>query len=352
MHLYCTNTLLKYTNATEEIIECNPMFAWSGHIMKVHKSSTVLFIHHKTCACMIVHKVKKEDLIDIKQLFKSTLIQFLQNNQIKEEIITNYCNSLDQLYLHSSYSKKMTSVLKEYSLLLQNLPLCDGYQAYASMYATHTYSKSNIFTTNFFVAFTDFYKEQCCFCTQYEIEVSFDVKVYKVKRRLWIPSFYNLDDLHYVIQKAFGWINSQPFSFYVCNQEYVNDAEGYYKDCNPCFKGNLNIVFSMKKTITYYYDPELQWTHKCKLIHIHNNAPGIFPKVIKEDDYVVLDDACDINEYHEQKQILGNPSDYRYRDTLQKLSQQKILSSSLRTSLDDYISRSLFPQKSTFDFDD
>jgi hypothetical protein len=114
----------------------------------------------------------------------------------------------------------------------------------------------------------------------YELDISIDLDSEVILRRVVVPSYYTLDDLHIVIQKLFGWKNSHlhAFTHTKSGKSYkppYDDIDEYGQSSNSKSIA-LDQVFDKFDEWVYTYDFGDDWKHDilCRM-SIHQPQPII-----------------------------------------------------------------------------
>jgi hypothetical protein len=147
-----------------------------------------------------------------------------------------------------------------------------------------------------------------------------------VWRKVLVPGTFNLDDLHNVIQCAFGWDNDHLYQFsekgygspliYAIPNDYNEDAE----DSTVTL---LSEVFvKMGQTYTYIYDFGDDWVHKITVEAIHEIAIPK-PKIISGKGTCPPEDCGGPFGYLYLLEVLSDPKHEEYRQMMKWLGLKK-----------------------------
>lgn len=185
------------------------------------------------------------------------VLSFLQKNKH-----TFLRKMMDEQVWSREKKKRMDEMNQE---MIDSLPpeMNDFFQGLNNMFNQEEEKQS----TDNVIDFPSDYQEP----KSYAIQLRIDLAGYKppIWRRVLVPFYYDLDDLHEVIQNSFEWENEHLYQFIIEGQFYQPDI-GAMDDLGefpPQDTASMTLgeVFVFNKTIDYIYDFGDDWQHKVKL---------------------------------------------------------------------------------------
>ncbi|MEO3416142.1 plasmid pRiA4b ORF-3 family protein [Roseovarius sp. CAU 1744] len=115
-----------------------------------------------------------------------------------------------------------------------------------------------------------------------EIEIKLDEIEFDISRRLQVPAYIRLDQLHLALQAAMGWKNIHSYSFEANGIIWgLPDPDFGYGDLPP---SNITLIEVIEKTgvksLCYLYDFGDQWEHTLLIGNSSDPKPGLlYPRL-------------------------------------------------------------------------
>ncbi|BDD03163.1 plasmid pRiA4b ORF-3 family protein [Aureibacter tunicatorum] len=112
-----------------------------------------------------------------------------------------------------------------------------------------------------------------------ELKITLNDMSPKVERWVTVPSDFNFEELHLVIQGAMGWKNAHLYTFNEEGREDLikigviidEDWAENYRDARHIYL--LDELDKIGKKYVYNYDLKDNWLHKVELLHINDMEP-------------------------------------------------------------------------------
>jgi len=171
--------------------------------------------------------------------------------------------------------------------------------------------------------------------TKYNRVYQFRIKLEDIEPSIWrviqVPEPYTFWDLHVAIQDAMGWHDCHLHEFILIKplteekirigippEEFLDD------ETIPGWKEMIADYFSMKnQTAVYTYDFGDNWQHTIALEKIlPKEEKQVYPRCIDGKRACPPEDCGSIPGYEDILQILDNPEDEEYEETIQWLGGQ------------------------------
>jgi len=169
---------------------------------------------------------------------------------------------------------------------------------------------------------------------KYNKVYQFRIKLEHIEPEIWrviqVPENYSFWDLHVAIQDAMGWQDRHLHEFILTNplsgekrrigipsEEFMDD------ETIPGWKELIAMYFSMKnKNAIYIYDFGDDWQHVITLEKIvPREEKQDYPRCIAGERACPPEDCGSIPGYEDILEILENPDDEEYEETIQWLGE-------------------------------
>lgn len=136
----------------------------------------------------------------------------------------------------------------------------------------------------------------------------------KVVRRLDVPDYIRLDDLHLFIQAAMGWENCHLWGFNArrYGEHFHWSPEEYFSEVPETISDVLSVLHG-KREIEYLYDYGDSWSHRIRIGPIQEpRTDRTYPYLVGGSGKCPLEDIGGVWGYAEFLDAFDNPdSDYR-----------------------------------------
>lgn len=134
----------------------------------------------------------------------------------------------------------------------------------------------------------------------------------KVWRRVVVPEHFNLEELHKVIQMAFGW---GTYHLYMFSPKGYGSYPSYGDGEEDGDPGQVTVgqIFKKYKKFKYIYDFGDDWTHTITLEKIGGEKISI-PSLLSGAGKCPPEDCGGIPGYANMLEVLNNPKGSEYKD--------------------------------------
>jgi hypothetical protein len=158
----------------------------------------------------------------------------------------------------------------------------------------------------------------------YVLRVSIKESRPPIWRKLSVPGHFSLDDLHIVLQIAFGWENDHMHSFTIGSTEYgMPEAIDMMDVCDDSGIVDENTVrldglLAEKQKFTYLYDFGDSWEHVItvsKVIPVEDGGEPPAPLCLGGQRAGPPEDCGGIWRYEEMLEIVKDPAHEQYEET-------------------------------------
>jgi hypothetical protein len=155
--------------------------------------------------------------------------------------------------------------------------------------------------------------------TTYTLRVSIKESTPLIWRELSVPADYTLEDLHRVIQIAFGWEDDHMHSFTVNAVDYSMVGEEFDAGEDPVFEDEVclsDLNLHSRQKFTYLYDFGDCWEHEVRVSKIVQagveKEDGTRPRCLGGERAAPLEDSGGVWDYENMLEILKDPNHARY----------------------------------------
>ena len=150
----------------------------------------------------------------------------------------------------------------------------------------------------------------------YELDVILDLDQEQVIRRVLVPNYFTLDDLHVVIQKLFGWMDYHLHQFMNLSNHHIyaplEDVFIVHDDTLNSRSMSVEDAFKDFDEWLYTYDFGDDWQHTIICNHTINQPEPIIPFCSFYDGENVPEDVGGIHGYHHFKQVMSQETHEAY----------------------------------------
>lgn len=289
MFIHCTKKLLdqlgvKPASGEEE----EALFSWHANLITVNRKKTVVFTNDLNRYVVILHGLKAKDFKKLDELFLQGIKEVFRKEGIKEELIEKYI-------LHS---KEITiSKTKNRTLVARLNKACENVEYFSDYLDEDTVFQSDLSIRissllvgdgkNYFQPNEEMYKDFEVFAGEpifstvaVQLKVSLQLEKQHVWRRLVVPINRTFENLHDILQTAFGWNNYHFHEFYIydkatSDKPIVNlvcdeEAFGFPSEIEMRLEKGIPLseFIPLYKNLMYRYDFGDDWQHDIEVEQI------------------------------------------------------------------------------------
>lgn len=226
MLIQCTKKLLEQLDVTVTSgVEGEPLFSWHANLFIINRRKTLVLVNDLTRYAVVLYGLKGKDFKKIDELMVEAIRVALHEEGIKEEVIESYLNHSQKVtftktkdrthvsrmnkacdYVHS-YSRNLDPLLifqPRVGKLVSMFIVGDGKNRY--LYPYEEMHKR----------LEDFAGQPIFGSRAVQLKVTLRLGGQSVWRRLVVPLHRTFDQLHDILQVAFGWrdCHLHEFTFY------------------------------------------------------------------------------------------------------------------------------------------
>lgn len=338
MIIHCTKKLLAElkmkpdTNVENE--EWEPLFSWHANVIVINRRKTVVLVNDENRYTVVLHGLKAKDIKMLDQLIFQAIKETFQAEGIKDEIIEKYLShskaitfsktkdrtlvsrmnkACENIYFFDEYIENESLIQTRLSLVISRLLVGDG--------------KNSYFDPN-----EKMYKDLEAFAGKpiismraIQLKVTLQIENHPVWRRLIVPSNRTFNELHDVLQVAFGWQDYHLHEFYIHNDTDENpvinlvcDSEAFNFPKKVEMKLETDIKLSeyipSYKKITYIYDFGDYWRHRIEVEGEITDYSTHHPICVEGKGNTPPEDVGGESGYESFAKIMANPDHPEFKE--------------------------------------
>jgi hypothetical protein len=304
MHIGLTNKLMVYAKLPETKIEnLDPFFSWHANLILVNGKKSIIALNDRTRMPLLFYNVKIKDMKHFDELFLSGIGTAFRALGLDDELITKYLNQGGAITYGKTSSRSVITTMNMMADLAKNLDFYfyddqlvqTGFtlEIADEMYKIdHPY---DIVGERFFQIFAAFAESD----NMVDIRSKASLKAYQllfriikdegvIWRRIIVPANIQFEQMHHIIQAAFGWLKYNEYAFVIyhqgeivslitdeeINQHHENGTEYYHL---IDYKTPVHDYVELFEEMQYIYDFVVDWRHQIILEKTIGDYSDNFP---------------------------------------------------------------------------
>ena len=158
----------------------------------------------------------------------------------------------------------------------------------------------------------------------YQLKVTLRDSRPPIWRRLQVSSDISLEDLHWIVQTAFGWTNSHLHQF-IINRQYYSLPEFELDEYNEKIGDESRVKLSQlklkpKSKFVYEYDFGDSWEHEILVEKVVEKEEGVsYPRCIGGKRAGPPEDCGGVWGYERLQKVIKDEDDPEYEDMMEWL---------------------------------
>lgn len=155
----------------------------------------------------------------------------------------------------------------------------------------------------------------------YQIKVTLKDSDPPIWRQIEVPSHITLYKMHRILQIVMGWNNSHLHEFQIAGSSYGEKHPEYGLEMKTERRARLDeLVPEVNQTFVYNYNLDEGWEHELWVEKALTREVGVhYPRCVAGDRACPPDDCGGWRGYGELLEIIQNPEDPEYEETLEWL---------------------------------
>ena len=347
MHIRCTKKLLVELKVEpESVAEDNPLFSWHANLIMVNRRKAVVLVNDHNRYAVVLYGLKAKDFKRLTEIALQGIRETFQGEGISDEVIDQYLLHAGEVSV--TKTKDRTSVARM-NKACDNAYFFDELWDNDSIFQPDKGNRISRFLVgdgknSYIQPNEEMYKDLTLFAGQSIFEakaailkVTLRLENRQVWRRLVVPVNKTFNQLHQIIQTAFGWQDYHLHDFYVygnvVNSEnhitvghnekiqkpiinLVCDQEAFSYPREVAMKHEKGVKLSeyipAYDKLTYNYDFGDDWKHDIEVESIVENYDSNSPVCLEGEGNTPPEDVGGEYGYEEFLGILADPAHPEY----------------------------------------
>ncbi|MBO0600925.1 plasmid pRiA4b ORF-3 family protein [Sporosarcina sp. E16_3] len=347
MHIRCTKKLLVELKVEpESVSEDNPLFSWHANLIMVNRRKAIVLMNDHNRYAVVLYGLKAKDFNRFTEIALQGIRETFQAEGISDKVIDRYLLHTGEVSM--AKTKDRTSVARMNKA-------CDNAYFFDELWDNDSIfqpamglrisrllagggNKSYIYPNE------EMYKDLALFAGQSIFEakaavlkVTLRLENRQVWRRLVVPLNKTFNQLHQILQAAFGWQDYHLHNFYVYGQAVNSEnyiTEGHNEQvlkpivnlvCDEeafSYPGEVNMKLEKdvklleyipaSKKLTYNYDFGDDWNHDIEVESILENYDFNYPVCLEGEGNTPPEDVGGEYGYEQFLKILADPDHSEY----------------------------------------
>jgi len=340
MLICCTKKLLVELKVEPELVEEeNSLFSWHANIIVVNRKKVVVLVNDHNRYAVVLYGLKAKDFKRFNEIALQGIRETFQGEGISDKVIDKYLLHTGEVTI--TKTKDRTSVARM-NKACENAYYFDELWDVDSMFQPDMSNRISRLLVgdgkkSYIVPNEEMYKDLTLFIGESIFEakaailkVTLRLENHQVWRRLVVPVNQTFNQLHQIIQTAFGWQDYHLHDFYVYGKAVTGDHEKIRKPiihlvCDEeafSYQGQVNmkhekgvklsVYIPVCEKLTYNYDFGDDWNHDIEVESMIENYDFNYPVCLEGEGITPPEDVGGEYGYEEFLKILANPAHPEY----------------------------------------
>ena len=344
MTLHITKKLadkLKFTPAPQEAGD--ELYSWRANYVQGHGCRFVVFMNDASRFTVVINEAKAAKLKKLPELFIHTLRETLLALYVNPEVIERYIvEAGDVVYAKNSDRKKTAQLnkstdtawfsMRDYSDDV-GLSIC----ASAVMIYGPNYSRDEAYVPkDRFLQLLERYGLPVRKCRALDLSVYLDLDENDAQRKLRVPANLSFEQLHKLLQIAFGWKNCHLHSFGLFKKwpkDYYAQPDVELVVESDQYEANPNAISIAGKKLSdyvpeftrmmYLYDFGDNWLHCIDVERVIEDCEEELPILLSGEGDAPPEDVGGAGGYAEFLNIIADPAHEDYEEMTEWAKSQR-----------------------------
>ncbi|MDR2711758.1 MAG: plasmid pRiA4b ORF-3 family protein [Clostridiales bacterium] len=310
---------------TVELVK-DGLHSWRANYVNEDGYCFVVIMNDASRFTVVINEAKAEKLKKLPELFIQTLCNTLLSFNVNPEVIDRYIEEIGEItYSKNSDRKKTTQLTKNTNdtwWALRDLSDDVELSVYVNRMIYNTSGTDEVFVpVEKMLELLSKYGLPVRKCHAFDLEVRLDLDGNDAVRKLRVPANLSFEQLHKLLQTAFGWLDHHLYSFGM----FKKWSDDYYafpdlelalgEDCsdgNPdaiIMKGwKLSDYIPEYRNILYKYDFGDEWHHYIRVENIIEDCGDDLPLLLSGAGNAPPEDVGGSGGFAEFLDIIADPS--------------------------------------------
>ena len=256
MLICCTKKLLDQLNIKPAPCpDVEPLFSWHANLLRINRRKTVVLVNDKNRYAIVLYGLKAGDFKKLDQHIAQAIRLTFQEECIRDEVIEQFVNHYGQVTFTKTRGRTPVARMNNSCQMVlyghEDLMVEGIYQIGVGIRVSRLLAGDGL--NRYIRPNEEMYKDLADFaaapifsCPAAALKITLDLDEHQVWRQIVLPLNTTFDQLHQVIQIAFGWQNYHLHEFFIYGQETLDSGafinhnhSGYHKEG---FKPIINLV--------------------------------------------------------------------------------------------------------------
>ena len=337
MQLGCTKKLRDFIgrDGTAPESTADSFYCWSASLVTVNRRKVIVVMHDDSQCGFILYGVTQKTLKNLEDMLLQGMRQMLERAHLTPQIIEHYlADCRKQILFTSTRNRSVVARLNGYC---ERVQIFDALIRPGAIHQTHMLSWLNRYLVRqgeeylepyeiLYAGLRQHYPEQEILCVPM---VTLDVALLETAcvRRIQIPKYSTLEQLHRTVQNAFAWQEEHLHCFFseegkrmeaMCPDYAFLAEEDEWGQMDTGMMERfvtLEDVFQNRKSIFYVYDYGDDWRHRISLVGEEIKTAFEPVRCVLATGIAPPEDCGGPSGYQELRRILQNPRDEEYEET-------------------------------------
>lgn len=313
--------------------DSNPMFRWSANVVIINRRKAVVAVCDSNRFGFVLYGMKIKDFDHFASIFLNEIRATMLRYGIRPELVDRYVPMDDEVRCIKLSDKRSIARMNRAVLFAENFydELVPG--SLSQPYVTFKMNEDIVsgfgkdYEYPYMLLFNDFrqsYGYNIFSTKAVDLTVTLNLQRYTAWRRLLIPHCFTFEQVHHVLQVAFGWKNCHLYEFEILSRQQGHLRLVADEEDLDSFDTDEKVFLSTEKKLsddigdcadfTYTYDMGDSWEHEIKVNGIVENYDKNYPVCIMGEGNAPPEDVGGVGGYIDYLDITANPKHPDYQD--------------------------------------
>lgn len=314
------------------------LFSWHANVLTVGRRQAVVLVHDVTRYVIVLHGLKARDFSRLGQVAANAVRELWTAEGIDPATVEKFLQAAGEISWHKTFDRSSTARLNQ---LCQDMPYLLSQtetdtrqipQRQLSLFISDAHAglgspDSFIPNQRLVEKLADWVGGPVLSGRAFQLKVTLEMTEPKVWRRLVVPGYFTFEQLHYVLQAAFGWHNCHLHEFNIFEGSAghrptltIMDARSLAENQNerpavPEATTGLAEHLRADLRLWYAYDFGDDWQHQIAVEKILDDYQANYAVCLKGVGQAPPEDVGGEPGYEEFLRVMADPADPEHEDT-------------------------------------
>ncbi len=289
MRIACTLKVIDKWRLKPQKTTNEPFHSWHANLIKVNHRQSLLLMNDETKYCALIYNVARVRAGALGDKIVEAIKRAFLAEGYRSEIADRYFELAGELVFSRTQSRSVLTTMNTAAQIASSLEFAfdpdemhqtnfslDLSREYVTQPDGYLLGKDVLFhAMKQAIGTKDITLLKAKpFWTAHQIEISLFWENKTITRQLIVPAHINFEQLHFVIQGAFGWLGYNEYAFLVLNEgkviSLITSEDIPIRDPSPegetyfhllDYKTTVNEYLPLFEEIEYLYDFQHEWRH-------------------------------------------------------------------------------------------